>query len=191
MVFPAFLLTCFDHQVVQHEEALCAQALTLSWGLVRGLATNPHDFWLVLKRFVSAAFQHELLRLSHPQAPTLVSTLKQVIRVAPSHLRLYRCVSVEQRNQGPSRFTQICAELMELSQTKSGVFGVLLEHCCHTWMPTEGGSSGQAEEVFSSVFSHVNILAEACVHGPVFRRDQRCVPPVWFFPLLMRRFFLF
>lgn len=62
---------------------------------------------------------------------------------------------------------------MELSQTKSGVFGVLLEHCCRTWMPTDGGGSDMAEDVFSSVFSHINILAEACVHGPVFRRDQR------------------
>lgn len=78
-VIPTFLSKCCDHQVVQHEEALCAQALTLSWGLVQGLATNPHDFWLVLKGFVSLAFQHKLLRLSDSQAPTLVSTLKQVI----------------------------------------------------------------------------------------------------------------
>lgn len=70
-------------------------------------------------------------------------------------------------------FIQISSELMELSQTKSGVFGVLLEHCCRTWMPTDGGGSDMAEDVFSSVFSHINILAEACVHGPVFRRDQR------------------
>lgn len=72
-----------------------------------------------------------------------------------------------------SSFIQISSELMELSQTKSGVFGVLVEHCCHTWMPTDKGSSTMAEDVFSSVFSHINVLAEACVHGPVFRRDLR------------------
>jgi len=59
---------------------------------------------------------------------------------------------------------------MELSQSKSGVFGVLLQHCCETWLPTDRGS---ADTVFSSVFSHINILTEACVYGPVFRRDQR------------------
>lgn len=70
---------------MQHEEALCAEAVTLAWGLVQGLATNPHDFWLALKGFVSTAFQHKLLQLSDSQAPTLVSTLKQVIRNTPSH----------------------------------------------------------------------------------------------------------
>lgn len=80
--------------MVQHEEALCAEAVTLAWGLVQGLATNPHDFWLALKGFVSTAFQHKLLQLSDSQAPTLVSTLKQVIRNAPSHIaEIFRILS--------------------------------------------------------------------------------------------------
>lgn len=79
IIIHTFLFKCCDHQVVQHEEALCAEAVTLAWGLVQGLATNPHDFWLALKGFVSTAFQHKLLQLSDSQAPTLVSTLKQVI----------------------------------------------------------------------------------------------------------------
>lgn len=62
---------------------------------------------------------------------------------------------------------------MELSQSKSGVFGVLLQHCCQVWLPTGRGSGDTADAVFSSVFSHVNVLTEACVYGPVFRRDQR------------------
>lgn len=62
---------------------------------------------------------------------------------------------------------------MELSQSKSGVFGVLLQHCCHIWMPTDQSGNSMADAVFSSVFSHINILTEACVYGPVFRRDQR------------------
>lgn len=70
---------CSDHQVVLHEEALCVEALSLGWGLVQGLSTNPHDFWLALKGFVSMGFQHKLLELTDSQAPTLVSTLKQVI----------------------------------------------------------------------------------------------------------------
>lgn len=62
---------------------------------------------------------------------------------------------------------------MELSQTKSGVFGVLLQHCCQTWLPTDRSGADAADTVFSSVFSHVDIISEACVYGPVFRRDQR------------------
>lgn len=62
---------------------------------------------------------------------------------------------------------------MELSQSKSGVFGVLLQHCCQMWLPAGGGSSDQADTVFSSIFNHISIITEACVYGPVFRRDQR------------------
>lgn len=60
--------------------------------------------------------------------------------------------------------------MMELSQSKSGVFGVLVQHCCEAWLPTGGRHDDTA---FSGVFSHVGILAEACTYGPVFRRDQR------------------
>ncbi|XP_029926861.1 probable methyltransferase TARBP1 [Myripristis murdjan] len=67
---------------------------------------------------------------------------------------------------------QIADELIALSQSKTGVFNVLLQHCCQTWLSTGTDSS------FSSVFSHINILTEACVYGPVFRRDQRLIQDV-------------
>ena len=65
-------------QLVLSEEARCVEAVTLSWGLVQGLSTNAHDFWLALKGFISVAFHHKLLQLTASQAPTLVATLKQV-----------------------------------------------------------------------------------------------------------------
>uniref|UniRef100_A0A3Q1FCJ3 tRNA (guanosine(18)-2'-O)-methyltransferase TARBP1 n=1 Tax=Acanthochromis polyacanthus TaxID=80966 RepID=A0A3Q1FCJ3_9TELE len=136
-------------QLVHDEEALCVEAVTLSWELVQGLSTNAHDFWPALKGFISMAFHPKLLKLTHAQVPTLTAILKQ-----------------------------IAMELMELSQSKSGVFGVLLQHCCHTWLPTDRGSGEPADAAFSSVFSHIDIVSEACVYGPVFRRDQRLVQDV-------------
>ncbi|XP_041866764.1 probable methyltransferase TARBP1 [Melanotaenia boesemani] len=136
-------------QLVHDEEALSVRALTLSWELVQGLSTNAQDFWPALKGFISMAFQHKLLKLTHAEASTLMGTLKQ-----------------------------IATELLELSQSKSGVFGVLLQRCCQTWLPTDAGSREQADTMFSSVFSHINIVSEACVYGPVFRRDQRLVTDV-------------
>ncbi|XP_071336998.1 probable methyltransferase TARBP1 [Trachinotus anak] len=136
-------------QLLLDEEALCVEAVTLSWELVQALSTNAHDFWPALKGFISMAFHHKLLELTHTQAPTLMATLKQ-----------------------------IASELIELSQAKSGVFGVLLQHCCQTWLLTGRGSGDQADTVFSSVFSYINILTEACVYGPVFRRDQRLIQDV-------------
>ncbi|MEQ2169125.1 hypothetical protein GOODEAATRI_021666, partial [Goodea atripinnis] len=52
-------------------------AVTLSWELVQGLSTNAHDFWPALKGFISMAFQHKLLKLTHHQAPTLTTALKK------------------------------------------------------------------------------------------------------------------
>ncbi|KAK5853887.1 hypothetical protein PBY51_015007 [Eleginops maclovinus] len=147
LVLPAltFMETMLP-QLLLDEEAQCVEAVNLSWELVQGLSNNAHDFWPALKGFVSMAFHHKLLELTHTSAPTLLGTLKQ-----------------------------IASELMELSQSKSGVFGVLIQHCCHTWLPTGGGSSNT---VFSSIFSHINIISEACVYGPVFRRDQRLIQDV-------------
>uniref|UniRef100_M4A575 TAR (HIV-1) RNA binding protein 1 n=2 Tax=Xiphophorus maculatus TaxID=8083 RepID=M4A575_XIPMA len=133
-------------QLVQDQENLCVQAVTLSWELVQGLSTNAHDFWPALKGFISMAFQHKLLQLTHDQAPILTTAL-----------------------------TKIFTDLLELSQSKSGVFGVLLQHCCQTWLPNDPAIRDQAAAVFSSVFNHLDIVTEACVYGPVFRRDQRLV----------------
>jgi len=67
---------------------------------------------------------------------------------------------------------QIAAELMELSQSKAGVFNVLIEHCCRCWLPT--GHRGD-EAAVASALRYVHVLTEACVYGPVYRRDQRYV----------------
>nr|XP_057914921.1 probable methyltransferase TARBP1 isoform X2 [Doryrhamphus excisus] len=132
-------------QLAQEEEALCVEALSRSWELVHGLSTNAHDFWPALKGFISVAFHQRLLLLTDHQAPALTAAVKQ-----------------------------IATELMELSESKNGVFGVLLQHCCDTWLPT----SDPGDDIFSSVLRHINILAEACVYGPVFRRDQRLVQDI-------------
>ncbi|XP_068183368.1 probable methyltransferase TARBP1 [Antennarius striatus] len=146
LVLPVlFFMETVLPQFLPHEETVCVEVVTLSWELVQGLSTNAHDFWLALKAFISMAFHHKLLELTDLEAPKLVAALRQ-----------------------------IASELMELSQSKSGVFGVLLQHCCQTWLPMET-SSGDA---FGSVFNHLSILTEACVYGPVFRRDQRLIQDV-------------
>ncbi|XP_026045674.1 probable methyltransferase TARBP1 [Astatotilapia calliptera] len=150
LVLPVFtFMETVLPQLVRDEEALCVEAVSLSWELVQGLSTNANDFWPALKGFISTAFHHKLLQLTKAQSPTLAATLKQIAR-----------------------------DLMELSQSKSGVFGVLLQHCCQMWLPAGGGSGDQADTVFSSIFNHISIITEACVYGPVFRRDQRLVQDV-------------
>lgn len=66
-------------QLLFHDDVLCVEAVSLSWRLVKGLSANARDFWPALKAFISMTFHHQLLQLTDSQAPTLVTTLKQVI----------------------------------------------------------------------------------------------------------------
>ncbi|XP_023686046.2 probable methyltransferase TARBP1 isoform X1 [Paramormyrops kingsleyae] len=136
-------------QVAQTEECLCVEAVQLAWKVVLGLSNNPHDFWPTLEGFVQFAFGRRVLELAEGEAPKLTATIQQV-----------------------------AAELIALSQTKTGVFNVLLRHCCRTWLPSDPGCEISANAVFSSTFRHLDILTEACVYGPVFRRDQRLIQEV-------------
>ncbi|XP_077469616.1 tRNA (guanosine(18)-2'-O)-methyltransferase TARBP1 [Stigmatopora argus] len=144
----AFMKTVLP-QLAHEDEALCVKAVRRTWELVHGLSNNAHDFWPALKYFISVAFHPKLLMLTDSQAPKLTKTVKQ-----------------------------IAAEIMEFSESKNGVFSVLLRHCCGTWLPDGGQSSERDDCIFSSVFNHVNIMAEGCIYGPVFRRDQRLLQDV-------------
>ncbi|KAL2083029.1 hypothetical protein ACEWY4_020802 [Coilia grayii] len=136
-------------QMVLREESQCVEAVSLSWRVVQGLSGNAHDFWPALQAFVRLAFHRAVLELTQDQAPTLTSTVQQIV-----------------------------CELMELSEVRSGVFNILISHCCHTWLPSDPGSDAGDGERFSSALSHLDILTKACLHGPVFRRDQRLIQEV-------------
>ncbi|XP_061692708.1 probable methyltransferase TARBP1 isoform X2 [Syngnathoides biaculeatus] len=144
----AFMETALP-QLVHEDESLCVEAVSQCWELVHGLSNNAHDFWPALKGFISVAFHQKLLLLTDSQAPVLTKTVKQ-----------------------------IAVEIMEFSESKNGVFSVLLEHCCQTWLPASEQSRNPDDNNFSSVFSYINIMAEGCIYGPVFRRDQRLVQDV-------------
>ncbi|KAM9450224.1 putative methyltransferase TARBP1 isoform 1-T1 [Clarias gariepinus] len=66
---------------------------------------------------------------------------------------------------------QVTRELIELSQAKLGVLNVLIEHCCSTWLPSDPNKD--ADTVLQSALNHLDTLTEACIYGPIYRRDQR------------------
>lgn len=101
-------LVMFPSQLLLIEEALCVEAVTLGWELVQGLTTNAHDFWLALKGFICMAFHHELLQLTESQAPTLVATLKQVIKIRPDDLKMKGDFYFQQALSIMSDFIYIC-----------------------------------------------------------------------------------
>ncbi|XP_062864262.1 probable methyltransferase TARBP1 [Trichomycterus rosablanca] len=135
-------------QMLPHEEAACAEAISVSWRLVRALGVNAHDFWPTLRSFVRLAFQRRVLELKEDGRSGGVAS----------------CVR------------QVKDELLELSRSKSGVFNVLIRHCCSTWYPPD--PAGRTGEAFRSALRHADLLTEACVYGPVSRRDQRVLQEV-------------
>ncbi|KAL0983871.1 hypothetical protein UPYG_G00134130 [Umbra pygmaea] len=156
LVLPVLgFMTSVLPQVALSEETQVVEAVTVSWKLVLGLSSNPHDFWPALRCFVTMAFHPRLLKLTEEKTPGVNNTLRQIAR-----------------------------ELMDLSQAKTGVFNVLIQHCCSTWLPSDSRSvpgrkgHSQSDASFSSALHHADILAEACVYGPVFRRDQRLIQDV-------------
>ncbi|XP_072526163.1 probable methyltransferase TARBP1 [Salminus brasiliensis] len=134
-------------QMVLYDETLSVEAVCVSWKLVQTLSTNAHDFWPALQAFVRLAFHRSALELTETRSPKLTACIKQITR-----------------------------ELMELSEAKSGVLNVLLQHCCQTWLPCH--PHNRTDAAFQSAFNHMDLLAEACVYGPVFRRDQRLIQEV-------------
>ncbi|XP_052007674.1 probable methyltransferase TARBP1 [Xyrauchen texanus] len=144
-----FMALVLPQVAVQCDESLCVEAICASWKVVQDLSTNPHDFWSTLQGFVQLAFHHGVLLLTEEQNPQITACIEQVVN-----------------------------ELMELAQIRSGVFNVLIQHCCEMWLPPGTGEDVQTDFVFSTAFSHLHILTEACIYGPVFRRDQRLIQEV-------------
>ncbi|XP_060772471.1 probable methyltransferase TARBP1 isoform X2 [Neoarius graeffei] len=143
LVLPVLDFMCAALPQVLHKEALCVEAVSVSWTLVHALSTNAHDFWPVLQAFVRLAFHRSFLELQDVQSHKITPCIQQVTR-----------------------------ELIELSQAKLGVFNVLIQHCCNTWLPSD--PDNHTNTGFQSALNHLDILTEACIYGPIYRRDQSC-----------------
>ncbi|XP_067901542.1 probable methyltransferase TARBP1 isoform X3 [Heterodontus francisci] len=77
-----------------------------------------------------------------------------------------------------SNDNEITDRLLEISQTKTGVFNVLITHCCQTWLPAVYTAKSFHQDSFTSAENHVDLFVEACLFGPVFRKDQRLIQDV-------------
>ncbi|TRY82531.1 hypothetical protein DNTS_005843, partial [Danionella cerebrum] len=131
-----FMATVLPQQVAQCEYSLCVEALTSSWKAVQSLSSSPQDFWRTLHRLVRVVFDRRLLELTKEQNPTVTACIEQIVR-----------------------------ELIELAQVRSGVFNVVIQHCCETWLPPQDILSDTG---FSLTPLHLDILTEACL----FKRSK-------------------
>lgn len=62
-----------------------------------------------------------------------------------------------------------------MSTTKTGVFNVVLNHCCRSWVFPTIDERSALTNTFLNAGNYGELITEACVFGTVFRRDQRYV----------------
>ena len=60
-----------------------------------------------------------------------------------------------------------------MSTTRTGVFNVVLSHCCRSWVFPTVDESSALTNAFLNAGNYCELITEACVFGTVFRRDQR------------------
>ncbi|XP_060720416.1 probable methyltransferase TARBP1 [Tachysurus vachellii] len=147
LVLPVLDFMCAALPQVFHKDTLCVEAISVSWKLVHSLSTNAHDFWPALRAFVCLAFHRSFFKLQDVQSHKITACIQKVTR-----------------------------QLIELSQAKLGVFNVLIQHCCNTWLSSD--PNNHTDTVIQSALDYMDILTEACIYGPAYRKDQRLLQEV-------------
>ncbi|NWQ76051.1 TARB1 methyltransferase, partial [Columbina picui] len=73
---------------------------------------------------------------------------------------------------------EIIFKLIDMSTTKTGVFNVVLSHCCQSWIFPTVDEGSALTNAFLNAGNYCELITEACVFGTVFRRDQRLIQDV-------------
>uniref|UniRef100_A0A663FDH3 tRNA (guanosine(18)-2'-O)-methyltransferase TARBP1 n=1 Tax=Aquila chrysaetos chrysaetos TaxID=223781 RepID=A0A663FDH3_AQUCH len=136
-------------KLLDSSESLCIEAFDLAWKIISSLSNTQLIFWSNLKAFVRFIFDTEVL-----------------------------AVAASAKGQAYAKIKEIIFKLIDMSATKTGVFNVVLSHCCRSWMfPTIDERSALAN-AFLNAGNYCELITEACVFGTVFRRDQRLIQDV-------------
>ncbi|XP_052661644.1 probable methyltransferase TARBP1 isoform X3 [Harpia harpyja] len=136
-------------KLLDSSESLCIEAFDLAWKITSSLSNTQLIFWSNLKAFVRFIFDTEVL-----------------------------AVAASAKGQAYAKIKEIIFKLIDMSATKTGVFNVVLSHCCRSWIfPTTDERSALAN-AFLNAGNYCELITEACVFGTVFRRDQRLIQDV-------------
>ncbi|NWX23654.1 TARB1 methyltransferase, partial [Aegotheles bennettii] len=136
-------------KVLDSAESLCIEAFDLAWKIVSSLSNTQIIFWSNLKAFVCFVFDTEVL-----------------------------AVAASAKGQAYAKIKEIIFKLIDMSTTKTGVFNVVLSHCCQSWILLTVAESSALTNAFLNAGNYCELITEACVFGTVFRRDQRLIQDV-------------
>uniref|UniRef100_A0A8C6X300 tRNA (guanosine(18)-2'-O)-methyltransferase TARBP1 n=1 Tax=Naja naja TaxID=35670 RepID=A0A8C6X300_NAJNA len=152
-VLPVFhCMKIFVSKLMESSESLCIEAFEMSWKIIFSLSNTQLIFWPNLKAFIQLVFDPEIL-----------------VTAARFSSETYL------------KIKEIMFQMIELSSTKTGIFNVLVSHCCQSWLFPPSGEITTVENAFSNAGNYIELLIEACLFGTIFRRDQRLVQEVYAF----------
>ncbi|XP_048193359.1 LOW QUALITY PROTEIN: probable methyltransferase TARBP1 [Perognathus longimembris pacificus] len=126
-------------------EPLCSESFDVAWRVTSSSSTTQLTFWPNLKAFVQFVFDDKVL-----------------------------AAAAKIKGQAYLKIKEIMHSIIEMSALRTGVFNVLIAHCCRTWALAARASRGDPWVATS----YCELLLEACLFGPVFRRDQRLIQDV-------------
>ncbi|XP_071288156.1 probable methyltransferase TARBP1 isoform X3 [Agelaius tricolor] len=136
-------------KLLDSSEALCIEAFDLAWKIISSLSNTQLIFWANLKAFVQFIFDTEVL-----------------------------AVAASAKGQAYTKIKEIIFKLIDLSTTKTGVFNVILSHCCQSWIFPTVDERSALTNAFLNAGNYSELITEACVFGTVFRKDQRHIQDV-------------
>uniref|UniRef100_A0A8B9J1V5 tRNA (guanosine(18)-2'-O)-methyltransferase TARBP1 n=1 Tax=Amazona collaria TaxID=241587 RepID=A0A8B9J1V5_9PSIT len=130
-------------------EPLCIEAFDLAWKIVSSLSNTQLIFWSNLKAFVQFVFDTEVL-----------------------------AVAASAKGQAYAKIKEVIFKLIDMSTTKTGVFNVVISHCCRSWIFPTVDERSALTNAFVNAGNYCELITEACVFGTVFRKDQRLIQDV-------------
>ncbi|XP_042673501.1 probable methyltransferase TARBP1 [Centrocercus urophasianus] len=131
------------------QESLCIEAFDLAWKIISSLSNTQLIFWSNLKAFARFIFDNEVL-----------------------------AAAVSVKGPAYAKIKEIILKLIDMSTTKTGVFNVVLSHCCQSWILPTCGNRSSVRNPFLNAGNYCELIIEGCVFGTVFRRDQRLIQDV-------------
>uniref|UniRef100_A0A8C6K4X2 tRNA (guanosine(18)-2'-O)-methyltransferase TARBP1 n=1 Tax=Melopsittacus undulatus TaxID=13146 RepID=A0A8C6K4X2_MELUD len=131
-------------KLLDSSEPLCIEAFDLGWKIISSLSNTQLIFWSNLKAFVQFIFDTEVL-----------------------------AVAASAKGQAYTKIKEIIFKLIDMSTTKTGVFNVVLSHCCRSWIFPTVDERSALTNAFVNAGNYCELITEACVFGTVFRKDQR------------------
>ncbi|XP_062497890.1 probable methyltransferase TARBP1 [Pezoporus occidentalis] len=136
-------------KLLDSSEPLCVEAFDLGWKIISSLSNTQLIFWSNLKAFVEFVFDTDVL-----------------------------AVAASAKGQAYAKIKEIIFKLIDMSTTKTGVFNVVLSHCCQSWIFPTVDERSALTNAFVNAGNYCELLTEACVFGTVFRKDQRLIQDV-------------